>query len=252
MRLNSNMRFTALVLAFCLPGCAYVTNFFSDDPQGPGEVNDLNSSIERVYVDAELARSTVKDAVAALEGIAGGELGQDPAATYAAFIERLEQSEHQAEQLRDSIDPMDANAKRVFKQWATDLREFTSPSLLKRSEARMEATQERYNKVSESAERAHEALVTVNKAMRDHALFLGHDLNAESLEAVKGDVAEMAKDAGELDGALERCMESAQSYVSASAVQVAEPEQAATTVASDDEGEETAKVEKVSSTQYEK
>jgi len=250
MRLNQTKRFTALVLAFCLPGCAYVSNFFSDSPGGPGEVNDLNSSIERVYVDAELARSTVQDAVAALEGIAGGELGEDPAATYGAFIERLEQSEQQAEQLRDAIDPMDDNAKQVFKQWAANLREFTSPSLLKRSEARMEATKERYESVRDSAEEAHEALVAVNKAMRDHALFLGHDLNAESLEAVKDEVSEVARDAGELDGALERCMQSAQSYVSASAVKPSEP--APATVANDDEGEKPAKVEKVSDTQYEK
>jgi len=253
MRLPKKTRASALLLALFLPGCAYVSDFFSDEANGPGEVNDLNGSIERVYVDAELAQATVRDAVASLEGMVDGDLGEDPAATYTAFVERVDSSEKQAEQLRDSIDPMNKNAERVFKQWEQNLREFTSPTMLKRSEQRLEATRTRYEKVREAAERAHEQLVEVNEAMRDHALFLGHDLNASSIEAVKADLREMSGEAGKLDSSLERCMESAREYVAASALKVNQPQDAAATVAKSEEKSadaEQPKVEKVSSTQY--
>ena len=253
MRLSNNLRGSALLLALVLPGCAYVSEFFSDEPSGPGEVNDLNGSIERVYVDAELAQATVRDAVASLEGMMDGDLGEDPAATYIAFVERLDGSEKQAEQLRDSIDPMNDNAERVFKQWEQNLREFTSPTMLKRSEQRLEATRARYEKVREAAESAHEQLVEVNQTMRDHALFLGHDLNAGSIEAVKADLREMSGDAGKLDSSLSLCMETARSYVEASALKVNEQPEAAATVAKTEEKSadaEQPKVEKVSKTQY--
>jgi len=252
MRPKNKTRYSAFLLALCLPGCAYVSNFFSDDPRGPGEVNDLNGSIERVYVDAELARTTVSDTVASLEGIAGGELGEDPAATYTEFVARLDNSEAQAENLRDAIDPMNANAERVFKQWAADLREFTSPTMLKRSEARLEATRARYEKVREAAEGAHEALVEINRVMRDHALFLGHDLNADSLDAVKADVKEMAEDAGKLESSLDHCMETARAYVDSAAVKVREPAPEATVSANKPDKDAAPKVEKVSNTHYER
>jgi uncharacterized protein YaaN involved in tellurite resistance len=255
MRLTNKARGSALLLALFLPGCASISDFFSDGPRGPGDVNDLNGSIERVYVDAELAKGTVRDAVGSLEGMMDGDLGEDPAATYTAFVELLDNSEKQAEQLRDSIDPMNANAQRVFKQWEKDLREFTSPTMLKRSEQRMEATRARYEKVREAAERAHQELVQVNKAMRDHALFLGHDLNADSIEAVKTDMREMAGDATKLESSLDRCMESAREYVAASALKandLAARDAPATVAKSDGKpaDAEQPKVDKVSNTQY--
>jgi hypothetical protein len=250
MRLSNKTRHAAFVLAFCLPGCAYVSNFFSDDPRGPGEVNDLNGSIERVYVDAELARTNVRDSVASLESIAGGSLGEDPAATYAAFVERLDQSEAQAKRLRGSIGPMNSNAERVFKQWEQDLRAMTSPSLLQRSRARLDATRARYEQDRVAAESAHKELVEINRSMRDHALFLGHDLNADSLEAVKADVRKVAEDSGTLDASLARCMESARAYVAASAVKADMPAADEATVAKGEASESDPKVEKVANTQY--
>ena len=63
---NHSQRSIALLVLVLAPGCA----LFAGKAKGPEEVHDLVGSIERVYVDSELARERTASAVTALESIA--------------------------------------------------------------------------------------------------------------------------------------------------------------------------------------
>ena len=243
-RLNAAL--IALILA---PGCA----LFGTKAKGPEEVHDLVGSIERVYVDAELARERCASAMTALETIASQDFGDDSPAAYADFVARVEAAEEAAAQLQDSIDPMKDAAKPVFDKWEDEIKEFSSDSMRARSEDRLAATLKRYEQIVESADRAVETLEEVNEGLRDHALFLSHDFNAASLGAIQADVRTLASRARELDLGLETCMTAARSYVETSALPETAPLRAPesdTTVADDEKTTEgKPRVEKVSARQ---
>ncbi|MHC4956142.1 MAG: DUF2959 family protein, partial [Planctomycetota bacterium] len=199
-----------------LPGCQY----FEKKTRGPKQVNDLVGSIELVYAESEVARERAMVAVGSLQKLAANDLGEDPAETFAEFVDLLERSEEQAEQLRATIGPMKEAAAPIFRQWRNDIRAFNNEKMRERSEARFDLTRERYDAILAALESAQEKYDAVNKSMRDHALFLSHDFNHDSIDMVKDDVKDVGAVATELDSKLDACMEAARIYVEATALPV--------------------------------
>ena len=73
---------------------------------GPARVDDFVGWVERVYVETELARERMNDAVAQLEALVGSTYAGDPVTAYTTFVEALRLSEAQAERLNEQIEPM--------------------------------------------------------------------------------------------------------------------------------------------------
>ena len=214
MWVNHSQRAIALLVLVLAPGCA----LFAGKAKGPEEVHDLVGSIERVYVDSELARERTSSAVTALESIASQDFGDDSPAAYADFVARVEAAEEAAEQLSDSIDPMKDASRPVFDKWEDEIKQFSSASMRARSEDRLAETRKRYDEIVDAADRAVETLAEVNQGLRDHALFLSHDFNAQSINAIQADVRTLASRARELELSLETCMTAARGYVENSAL----------------------------------
>jgi hypothetical protein len=61
------------------------------------------------------------------------------------------------------------------------------------------------------------------RALRDHALFLGHDLNAGSIDDIQEEVKLVAQNALQLDQNLESTMAASRAYVEQSSLPAAAP-----------------------------
>lgn len=186
--------------------------------EGPARVDDLVGWIERVYVEAELSRERLHEAVTKLEAVVGSSYASDPVSAYAAFVEALRLSEAQGARLSEQIEPMKKAATPVFEQWEAGLGEFQSESLRERSAARLAATKERYERILASVEPARERFQKINGAMRDHALFLGNDFNAEAVASLADDARELVTQASDLDRGFEECLSAARAYVETAAL----------------------------------
>jgi tetrahydromethanopterin S-methyltransferase subunit B len=186
----------------------------------PTQVNDLVGWVERVHVESELAKQKVNSAVALLEDIATANYQGPAVEAYSKFVTALDESEAQAEKLRGAVDPMKRSADPVFEQWETDLEGISSASIRQRSEERRTATQQRYNDVVASVDPAQESFDVLNRAMRDHALFLGNDFNPASVAMIREDVSELKRLVRELDGRFDTCLRAAQDYVNSYALPV--------------------------------
>ncbi|MCB9892616.1 MAG: DUF2959 family protein [Planctomycetes bacterium] len=185
---------------------------------GPARVDDFVGWVERVYVETELARERMNDAVAQLEALVGSTYAGDPVTAYTSFVEALRLSEAQAERLDEQIEPMKKAAEPVFEQWEESLGQFQSESMRERSGARLQATKDRYTRVLGAVEPARERFAKLNGAMRDHALFLGNDFNAEAVASVHDDARELIALASDLDREFEECLSATRAYVETSAL----------------------------------
>jgi hypothetical protein len=209
----------ALLPLFGLGACG----LFADQPGGLAQVDDLVGSIERVYVDAELAKSTVLTAVDRLRTIAAGEFTTDPVAAYHEFDEAVKRSTEQADMLRTSFAATERAGPPVFERWTADLDGFTNPQLRQRSETRLQTTRARYDAVVAAVRPALASCDAVNAELRDHVLFLGHDYNAGSIAALAGDVRTLAVRTTELTGRLDVCLAAARAYVDMAALPAVTP-----------------------------
>lgn len=195
---------------------------------GIRQVDDLLSRIERVYLESELSRESIKAVMDNLRAVVTLDPETDVAATFAAFTSAIEGSEQQSQKLRASIAPMKASAEAVFERWSQDLGDFSSVEMRRRSTERMDATRARYDAIVSSTAPTITSFEIFNAGLNDLSLFLGHDLNTQAIQSVGLEVQALADDAIDLNEKLIKSLEACREYVRAAAptgtLTVAQPE----------------------------
>jgi len=188
------------------------------ESQSIHRVDDLLTNIERVHFQSELGQERVREALGALHEIVAPEFGGDPVADYGAFVLALEASEEQAEELRDSLAPMRSSADALFDRWTTDLSAFSNPEMRARSRERLDATRRRYQAILTALEPTQADFESFNLALRDCALYLGHDFNGGAVRSLAPMMRDLTKRAKQLDVRLDACMKAAGNYIETSAL----------------------------------
>jgi hypothetical protein len=188
----------------------------------PEQVDAMVTWIERVHVEAERARQTISDSFEKLNVLAAGRFAKEPAAmTFAKFVQSIDLTEQQAKRFREVVGPMVETAQPVFAQWQADLHAISSERMRQRSQMRFAVAKERYDAITATAVPAQDQFDSFVKALRDHATFLAHDLNAGALDDIQDEVKLVARTARELDRAMESCQAAARAYVEQSALPAA-------------------------------
>ncbi len=183
---------------------------------GLRRVDDLVTCIEHVQVESDVARDRLRSAVYGLHGVLDPKREIDVVSAFSEFALAIDQSEEQAAALRDAIGPMQKAAEPFFEKWQDDMEEFSSGALRERSRARMERTRERYDAIVAVSVPVQDEYDALNTNLRDHALFLGHDLNQASLDEIRGDVKTLTRHAAKVDSLLEQTIEACLAYAEAS------------------------------------
>lgn len=188
----------------------------------PVQVEELVSWIERVHVEAERSRNAIGDSFERLNALAGGNFAKENAVvSYARFVQSIDAAEEQARRFRDVVGPMLAAGEPVFKEWKQSTAAITSERLRQRSELRFAVTKERYDALAAAVTPAQTQFDAYVKALRDHATFLAHDLNAGALDDIQDEVKIVATSARELDRLLDSSLAAARAYVENAALPAA-------------------------------
>jgi len=212
---HPRLRFTVLLSGMLASACATGTAW----QRAPQRVDTMLAGIERVHDEAARSRQTVQEAFERLVALAEGNPDKEAAAgAYARFVQSIAPAESQCRQLAGTVEPMQAGATAVFEQWQAEVATIGSEGLRRCSEARLTAAKERYQAIVTAAGRAQQQFASCVQALRDHATFLAHDLNADAITAMRGEVQQTAVAVQELDRGLEACQTAARAYVAAAAL----------------------------------
>jgi hypothetical protein len=198
----------------CLGACAS----FARQDQSLRKVDNLVERIERVHLESELSKARMREGLASLAQVADPNMKGDVSIAYADFVKTVEASEKQAKALRAAVEPMKRSAKPFFQQWSDDLQDFTDQKMRKRSRTRLNETRERYEAIVAAVDPALAGYELFNQSMRDNMLFLGNDFNPTSVAMVRGDVRSLTRQAAELDGYFDACLDAARAYVQQAAL----------------------------------
>lgn len=210
----------SLLFSLLLPAC--VTG--SSQEGAPVQVDEMVTCVERVHVEADRARMAIGDSFERLNSLAGGKFGKEAAVTsYARFVQSIDVAEQQARRFREAVGPMQTAAKLVLDHWQTDVATISGERLRQRSELRLAVTRERYQAITVAAVPAQDQFDGFVKALRDHATFLAHDLNAGAIDDIQDEVKDVARVARELDKSFEATLQAARAYVENSALPAAPP-----------------------------
>ena len=116
--------------------------------------------------------------------IQGGEL-QDK---YEVLNSEYQQSEKRAEAVRSRIASVEDVSDALFTEWEGELKQYSNASLRQKSQKQLTQTRTQYGQLIKAMKRAEAKMDPVLSKLKDHVLFLKHNLNAQAIASLKSEL----------------------------------------------------------------
>ena len=172
--------------------------------------------VDRVEEARDSQLETKEQFASALEefkavlGFDGGELE----AKYKKLNAALEESEEQAEEVRDRIAAVEDVAEALFAEWENELDQYSSASMRRTSEKQLKETQSHYFKLISAMKKAEAKIDPVLNPLRDQVLFLKHNLNARAISSLQSELGHIETDVSRLIRDMELSIKEADQFIS--------------------------------------
>ena len=156
--------------------------------------------------DAKEQFQSALEKFSAVVNFSGGELNTD-----------LERSESKAKAVRNNIGDVEDVSNSLFKEWESELSQYTNDNLRRASELKLEQTRQRYAQLIGAMKRAEAKIEPVLSAFRDQVLFLKHNLNAQAIASLHDELASVKADIASLIKEMEVSIAEADAFIKAMA-----------------------------------
>jgi hypothetical protein len=100
----------------------------------------------------------------------------------------LDKSEAKAKAVSTRIADVESVAKALFDEWESELEQYNNKDLRRTSEQKLKQTQGRYDQLISAMKKAERKIAPVLSAFRDQVLFLKHNLNAQAVASLQGEL----------------------------------------------------------------
>ena len=171
--------------------------------------------VERVEEGKEAQEDAKAQFASAFEefvAVSNVELG-DLKTAYERLQDSFDRSEKRAKAVWDRIDSIKGVSKSLFKEWESELGQFTNQDLRQVSQDQMNQTKILYLKLIGAMEGAAEKMDPVLDAFRDQTLFLKHNLNAQAIAALNKTTLGMRSEVDALIQQMSQSIEEANSFI---------------------------------------
>jgi hypothetical protein len=132
---------------------------------------------------------------------------------YDTLNAELERSETKASDVSARIESIEKVASDLFEEWKAELNQYSSYDLRRASEQQLDQTRERYQTLITAMKRAEQKMQPVLSAFRDHVLFLKHNLNAQAVASLRGELAVLETDTAALIRDMEAAIAEADTFI---------------------------------------
>lgn len=114
--------------------------------------------------------------------------------TYNNLSRAYDQSKDAADRVSQRIRDIESVARDLFREWERELREYSSGSLRRQSEQQLRDTERQYEALISQMRRVESRMEPVLTAFNDQVLFLKHNLNAQAIGALRGELGRIESD----------------------------------------------------------
>lgn len=144
----------------------------------------LKRRISETRDDQKEAAETFEDALDKLRrlyGMKSSKLERQ----YRRIQASYDESQERAVEVRESHQAMKTVAQDLFKEWEDEIKQIQSTELKSSSREKLKDSRAHFAVLDESLTQAEQKMEPVLTSLKDHVLYLKHNLNAESLSALK-------------------------------------------------------------------
>lgn len=184
----------ALVLT--LGGCASAIQDKYFDLWDAVGVEKREILVDRVEDAQETQQDAQKEFASALEEFSalinfeGGELED----VYNNLNDKYESSNEAALEVTKRIDKVQSVAASLFREWEDELEQISNANLKRDSQRKLNDTQRKYESLLKSMRKVESSMQPVLTSLRDNVLYLKHNLNANAVGALQGELATIKRD----------------------------------------------------------
>lgn len=172
----------------------------------------LKDEVEKQRVDQEKAAEEFKDALTQIKqiyGLDGGELEE----FYTKLKDDFEACEARAKTVEKRIGKVEEIAADLFKEWENEIEEMSNQKFKSKSARALQDTKKRYAGLSRAMIQSKSRMDAVLGQMRDYVLFMKHNLNAQSIGALRQEVTDIEAEVNTLIGDIEKSVREADDFL---------------------------------------
>jgi predicted nucleic acid-binding Zn-ribbon protein len=141
--------------------------------------------------------------------VPGGELEKK----YKTLNAEYERSKSRADAVKGRLNEVKRVGTDLFAEWDKELDTYKSDNLRRASQVKMVQTQKQYDKLIAAMEKAESKITPVLDAFGDQVLFLKHNLNAQAISSLQGELGNMETEIGSLIKEMEKSIGEADSFI---------------------------------------
>ncbi len=132
---------------------------------------------------------------------------------YETINEEYEASKEAADRVSERIEAIDDVAQALFEEWQEELSLYSNAQLRRNSQQKLKATKRRYAQLMAAMRRAERKMHPVLAALRDQSLYLKHNLNAQAISSLKGELRQIRTDVDRLIREMEKSIAESESFI---------------------------------------
>ena len=157
----------------------------------------LRDQVEKSKDDQAQASEEFKDALTRLKemyGLEGGDLEK----MYERLSEDYDACRERADIVEERIDKVERIADDLFSEWQVEIDQIKNASFRAKSKSKLKATKTRYARLERALKSARQRMDPVLSNLNDYVLYLKHNLNAQAIGSLRGEVASIETDVDKL------------------------------------------------------
>lgn len=200
-----------LACGLCFFGCqkAYYAAW---ETLGKEKRHLLKDQVEAVQDDQKEVAETFEDALTRIKTLYGSP-DTDLENLYNKLSGDLDDCETRAADLKKRMENVDAIGSDLFTEWEAEIAEMQNASLRSKSRVTLASAKQRFAALQKTMRQAEARMDPALQSLKDHVLFLKHNLNAQAIGVLKNEAGDIEVQVQALISDLNKSISEAQSFI---------------------------------------
>lgn len=140
--------------------------------------------------------------------------GGDLEKLYKKLSREYEASVDKASEVKERIADIESVAAALFKEWETEITQYSNPALKQQSQNKLATTRNHYRQLITAMKNAEARIQPVLSVFNDQVMYLKHNLNAQAITSLKSELSNLQSDVSTLIASMEDSIDEANRFLS--------------------------------------